>query len=114
MRMERKILALARLLSVATISFGATTFLSLVHNQPLAACHAHPHRHSPTPVNHLCCGAGHQAAILQNSATSGYSPHVVFLVSGSPKPMRWQDSFMISPSGIVLPGTPPGKTLLRV
>lgn len=114
MRMKRKVLALALLLSMATTLVGPTTLLSLVPNPPLAACHAHPRQHSPVPVNHLCCGPGHQVAILQKSVTSGYSPDTVFLISDLPKPLRRQDSCVVFPGGVVLPGTPPGKTPLRV
>jgi hypothetical protein len=115
MRMKRRILALVLLLSVATTLLGAATLQSLVHKQPLAACHAHTHpAQSPVPVNHLCCGTGHQTAILQKCATGGYSLDCVSLVSDFPKPLNGQDSLHSHSSGIVLPGSPPAKTPLRV
>jgi len=106
MRMKRKTLATVLLLFVATTSFGAATLQSLVHNQPLPACHAHTHpAHSPVPVNHLCCGTGHQTVILQKCATGGYSLDCVSLVLDFPKPLNRQDDFHSLSSGIVLPGS---------
>ncbi len=68
MQMQRK-MATILLLSVAMTLLGATTLQSLVRSQPPAACHEHSHpAHSPEPVNHLCCGVGHQVAILQEPA----------------------------------------------
>jgi hypothetical protein len=115
MRVKRKILAIALLLSVATTLLGATTLQSLVHSQPPAACHEHSHpAHSPAPVNHLCCGAGHQTAILQKCATIGYSLNCVSLVSDGSQRLNGIDSSHSFSSGIVLPGSPPAKIPLRV
>jgi hypothetical protein len=110
----RKLLVLV-LLSVATTLLGAAALVSLAHGQALPACHAHAQpAHSPVPINHLCCGVGHQTAILQKCETGSYSLDRVFRVSDSPRLLEGQDSFQSFSRGMVLSSSPPGKTPLRV
>ena len=111
----RKLPIVLVLFFVATTLLDAAPLASLVHTKPLPACHAHANPpHSPAPTNHLCCGVGHQTAILQKCATGSYSLDCVFRVSDFPRLLNRQDSFQSFSRGIALSSSPPGETPLRV
>lgn len=118
MRIKAKILAIALLLSVATTLLGESMLQSLIRSQQLEGCHEHGHRparsSSPSPVSHLCCNAGHEAAILPDRLDLGYSLIHVSLPSDCPELLIRKTSFRSFSSTIVLPSSSPGKLQLRI
>jgi hypothetical protein len=115
MRIKRKTLAIALLLSVAATFSGATTLQVLVESQSPAGCHGHgrPTR-SPEPQSHLCCEAGHQTAILQSSVRVGDSANFVSRIPDFLELLSTQDCVLNFSSGMVFLGSPPANPQLRV
>ena len=116
MRIEGKILATLLLLSVTTTLLGESMMQSPILSQRPASCHEHGHRpaRSPAPVSHLCCNAGHRAAILPERVDLGCSLIQIFLPSECLEPPIRGNFFPNFSNTIVLPGDPPGKAPLRI
>ena len=105
------------LIAIAASLLIAAAPLVHVHatSLPPAGCHEqHPAEPAPRPASHLCCEAGHQAAIPQARPILIHSMVAIILRPEFQEPAAGFGSGPRFASNAVSPGGPPHASPLRI